>query len=82
MRKATEGLKNVNNLLMSLIGTPRGSLAVKSNSITDDYKISSNVLGLGINGKVVECFDQVNQRMFHSEFLIRLNHSRRGKSVL
>lgn len=65
MRKATEGLRNVNNLLMSLIGTPRGSLTVKSNPITDDYKISSNVLGLGINGKVVECFDQVSQRMFY-----------------
>jgi len=23
--------------------------------ITDDYKISKNVLGVGINGKVVEC---------------------------
>lgn len=59
MRKATDGLKNVNNLLMSLLGTPRGSLVVKSKNITEDYKISSNVLGLGINGKVVECFDQV-----------------------
>jgi len=38
-------------------GTPRGALSVKSNPITEDYKISSNVLGLGINGKVVECFD-------------------------
>ena len=59
MRKATDGLKNVNNLLMSLLGTPRGSLVVKSLPISEDYKISTNVLGLGINGKVVECFDQV-----------------------
>jgi len=62
MRKATDGLKNVNNLLMSLLGTPRGSLVVKSQPITEDYKISTNVLGLGINGKVVECFDQANQK--------------------
>jgi hypothetical protein len=27
----------------------------KITPITDDYTISSNVLGLGINGKVVEC---------------------------
>lgn len=44
------------------IGTPRGSLIVKSNPITDDYKISSNVLGLGINGKVVECFDSTEEK--------------------
>jgi len=43
-------------------GTPRGSMIVKSNPITDDYKISSNVLGLGINGKVVECFDSASQK--------------------
>ena len=61
MRKATDGLKNVNNLLMSLLGTPRGSLVVKSLPISEDYKISTNVLGLGINGKVVECFDQVTR---------------------
>ena len=61
MRKATDGLKNVNNLLMSLLGTPRGSLVVKSQPITEEYKISTTVLGLGINGKVVECFDQVTR---------------------
>jgi len=62
MRKAADGLKSVNNLLMSLLGTPRGSLVVKSKPITEDYKISTNVLGLGINGKVVECFDQTSQK--------------------
>jgi len=43
-------------------GTPRGSMIVKNNPITDDYKISSNVLGLGINGKVVECFDTSGEK--------------------
>ena len=62
MKNATEGLKNVNTLLISLLGTPRGALVVKSNPITEDYKISSNVLGLGINGKVVECFDGTGEK--------------------
>uniref|UniRef100_A0A087XFE9 non-specific serine/threonine protein kinase n=1 Tax=Poecilia formosa TaxID=48698 RepID=A0A087XFE9_POEFO len=28
----------------------------KRNAVTDDYKITSQVLGLGINGKVLECY--------------------------
>lgn len=28
---------------------------IKTNLITEDYVVSRNVLGLGINGKVVEC---------------------------
>merc|ERR1712117_564088 len=41
---------------MSLIGTPKSPVKYKTNNITEDYKISaSNVLGLGINGKVVQC---------------------------
>ncbi|XP_012719293.1 MAP kinase-activated protein kinase 2 isoform X1 [Fundulus heteroclitus] len=28
----------------------------KKNALTDDYKITSQVLGLGINGKVLECY--------------------------
>uniref|UniRef100_A0A671TIC7 non-specific serine/threonine protein kinase n=1 Tax=Sparus aurata TaxID=8175 RepID=A0A671TIC7_SPAAU len=33
-------------------------LEIKRNSVTDDYKISSQVLGLGINGKVLQCFNK------------------------
>lgn len=33
-------------------------LQTKTNPIIEDYTISSNVLGLGINGKVVECFSK------------------------
>ncbi|MEQ2221546.1 hypothetical protein ILYODFUR_017011 [Ilyodon furcidens] len=33
-------------------------LDIKRNAVTDDYKISSQVLGLGINGKVLECFNK------------------------
>lgn len=30
----------------------------KETLITDDYEISNHVLGLGINGKVVQCYDR------------------------
>ncbi|TKS70995.1 MAP kinase-activated protein kinase 3 [Collichthys lucidus] len=33
-------------------------LDIKRNAVTDDYKISSQVLGLGINGKVLQCFNK------------------------
>jgi len=31
-------------------------LDTRKNPITEDYIVSRSVLGLGINGKVVECF--------------------------
>lgn len=30
------------------------NLQIKKNAITDDYKVTSQVLGMGINGKVLE----------------------------
>ncbi|XP_029288695.1 MAP kinase-activated protein kinase 2 [Cottoperca gobio] len=36
----------------------RPSLQIKKNAITDDYKVTSQVLGLGINGKVLEIFQK------------------------
>lgn len=33
-------------------------LEIKRNAVTDDYKVSSKVLGLGINGKVLQCFNK------------------------
>jgi len=41
---------------MELTGQPRGQVVVKTTPVTDDYQISNNVLGLGISGKVVECY--------------------------
>ncbi|XP_037629899.1 MAP kinase-activated protein kinase 2 [Sebastes umbrosus] len=38
--------------------TTRPSLQIKKNAITDDYKVTSQVLGLGINGKVLEIFQK------------------------
>ena len=36
----------------------------KTTPITDDYEISNNVLGLGINGKVVECIRKSTRTKF------------------
>lgn len=41
-----------------LFFNPRPSLQIKKNAITDDYKVTSQVLGLGINGKVLEIFQK------------------------
>jgi mitogen-activated protein kinase-activated protein kinase 2 len=40
------------------------SFSPKSTPITDDYEISNNVLGLGINGKVVECIKKASGMKF------------------
>ena len=36
----------------------RPNLQIKKNAITDDYKVTNQVLGLGINGKVLEIFQK------------------------
>ena len=61
-KSVAEGFKNMHQIFMAIAGTPRGSMNVNPNPITDVYKISSNVLGLGINGKVVECFDSAGEK--------------------
>lgn len=33
-------------------------LEIRRNAVTDEYKVSSQVLGLGINGKVLECYNK------------------------
>ena len=38
------------------------TLQPKKNPVTDDYRLTNQVLGLGINGKVVECFSKANGR--------------------
>ncbi|XP_066909577.1 MAP kinase-activated protein kinase 2 [Halyomorpha halys] len=37
---------------------------IKTNNITEDYNISSTVLGLGINGKVVQCYRKQTGELF------------------
>lgn len=36
----------------------------KKSPIIDDYEISNHVLGLGINGKVVQCFDRKTREKY------------------
>lgn len=37
--------------------TPAGcQLELRRNAVTDDYTLTAEVLGLGINGKVLECY--------------------------
>lgn len=54
-KNTSDGLKNVTQFLMSLVGSPKNPVQYKTNNLTEDYKISSNVLGLGISGKVLSC---------------------------
>jgi len=37
---------------------PSKILTPKTTPITDDYRLSNTVLGLGINGKVMECYSK------------------------
>ncbi|XP_011255494.1 MAP kinase-activated protein kinase 2 isoform X1 [Camponotus floridanus] len=39
-------------------------LSPKVTPITDDYEISNHVLGLGINGKVVQCYDRNTRQKY------------------
>ena len=38
-KNTSEGLKNITEFLMSLVGTPKTPAKYKTTSITDDYKI-------------------------------------------
>ena len=65
MKKSTKkGLATINKLLLSVVGAPRSGLQVKTSPLVDDYVISSNVLGLGINGKVVECTEKATGQKY------------------
>lgn len=45
-----------------LIGA--NTLSPKTIPITEEYEISKNVLGLGISGKVVECYSLKNRKKY------------------
>lgn len=52
-------------------------LVPKKNTITDDYRISSSVLGLGINGKVVECYSRKTNEKYALKVLRDVPKARR-----
>lgn len=45
-------------------------LQTKTHPIVEDYSISSNVLGLGINGKVVECSSKKDGRKYALKVIV------------
>lgn len=47
-------------------------LQTKTHPIVEDYTISSTVLGLGINGKVVECFSKKDARKYALKVMLLL----------
>uniref|UniRef100_T1IP72 non-specific serine/threonine protein kinase n=1 Tax=Strigamia maritima TaxID=126957 RepID=T1IP72_STRMM len=59
------------------LGNRTTVLQPKSTLITDDYRITSNVLGLGINGKVVECYNKVTGGKFALKVLRDSTKARR-----
>ncbi|EHB11033.1 MAP kinase-activated protein kinase 2 [Heterocephalus glaber] len=48
----------------------KSGLQVKKNAIIDDYKVTSQVLGLGINGKVLQIFSKRTQEKFALKSLV------------
>lgn len=55
-----------NNNMMSQMGSGMNpkSLVLKTNPITEDYTVTDKSLGLGINGKVVECYSRTTGQKF------------------
>lgn len=57
--------------------TESRTLNPKKTPITDDYRITQNVLGLGINGKVCECFSKTSNERFALKVLRDVPKARR-----
>ncbi|XP_068774146.1 MAP kinase-activated protein kinase 2 isoform X1 [Struthio camelus] len=47
----------------------KAGLQIRKNAITDDYKVTTQVLGLGINGKVLEIFSKKSGEKFALKML-------------
>lgn len=47
----------------------------KKNAITEDYEITKQVLGLGISGKVVECFNKNTKEKFALKVILKMQGS-------
>ncbi|KAL5289798.1 MAPKAPK3 family protein [Megaselia abdita] len=53
----------------------------KKHSLIDDFEISTKVLGLGINGKVVECISRTTRKKYALKILLDSPKSRREVSL-
>lgn len=56
---------------------PRPTPPVKKYAITDDYKVTNQVLGLGINGKVLEIYNKETREKYALKMLQDNNKARR-----
>ncbi|XP_044765481.1 MAP kinase-activated protein kinase 2 [Coccinella septempunctata] len=54
---------------MSKVVIPPMARIPKKTPITDDYEITKSVLGLGINGKVVECYSKTTREKYALKIL-------------
>lgn len=50
--------------------------APKTTPLVDDYEISNTVLGLGINGKVVECTNRKTNQKYALKVFIYIYNTR------
>lgn len=60
----------------------RSSLQIKKNAIIDDYKVTTQVLGLGINGKVLQIFNKRTQEKFALKVGLRPGGGEGGRTGL
>lgn len=56
-------------------------MSYKKQLLVDDYEISSKILGLGINGKVVECISRSTGKKYALKILLDSPKSRREVSL-
>ncbi|XP_072335997.1 MAP kinase-activated protein kinase 2 [Scyliorhinus torazame] len=52
-----------------LLPLQRSGSQTRKNAITEDYRVTAQVLGLGINGKVLECFSKKTAHKFALKML-------------
>jgi len=66
---------------MNITFPVRGKLVPLKHAISDDYTLSSNVLGLGINGKVLECVQKSTGKKYALKILRDNPKSRREVDI-
>lgn len=58
---------------------PRPTPPVKKYAITDDYKVTNQVLGLGINGKVLEIYNKETREKYALKVGYRWESEKHGE---
>ena len=63
---------------MNITFPVREALVPKKHAISDDYTLSSHVLGLGINGKVLACVHKATGK----KYALKVSRRRRSEVVI